>query len=89
MSSNLFHVIEHVLPGQHIREYPRGTSVKQEDTFRLAVKQYIPVDNPNPQPGDVTIIGAHGNGFPKVFSRFYITPPFQLMPLIILEDTEC
>ncbi|KAF5662750.1 host-specific ak-toxin akt2 [Fusarium heterosporum] len=33
--------------------------------FMLAVKQYIPHDNPNPQPGDVTIIGAHANGFPK------------------------
>ncbi|KAM5517894.1 toxin biosynthesis [Fusarium oxysporum f. sp. phaseoli] len=32
---------------------------------KLAVKQYIPHDNPNPQPGDVTIIGAHANGFPK------------------------
>ncbi|KAF5653143.1 host-specific AK-toxin Akt2 [Fusarium sp. NRRL 25303] len=31
----------------------------------LAVKQYVPHDNPNPQPGDVTIIGAHANGFPK------------------------
>lgn len=32
----------------------------------MAVKQYIPLDNPNPQPGDVTILGAHANGFPKV-----------------------
>lgn len=31
----------------------------------MAVKQYIPKDNPNPRPGDVTIIGAHANGFPK------------------------
>ena len=29
------------------------------------MKQYIPKDNPNPRPGDVTIIGAHANGFPK------------------------
>lgn len=34
--------------------------------MHLAVKQYIPLDNPNPQPGDVTIIAAHANGFPKV-----------------------
>jgi hypothetical protein len=30
------------------------------------VKQYIPLDNPKPQPGDVTILAAHANGFPKV-----------------------
>jgi hypothetical protein len=34
--------------------------------LHLAVKQYIPLDNPNPQPGDVTILAAHANGFPKV-----------------------
>lgn len=39
---------------------------EQEAVFRLAVKQYTPLDNLNPQPGDLTIIGAHANGFPKV-----------------------
>ena len=29
------------------------------------MKQYTPLDNPNPQPGDITILGAHANGFPK------------------------
>ncbi|KAH8697494.1 putative toxin biosynthesis protein [Talaromyces proteolyticus] len=60
-----FRVVEHVVPGQYIREYPRATSTSQEQTLRLAVKQYIPLDNPSPQPGDVTIIAAHANGFPK------------------------
>lgn len=29
------------------------------------MKQYVPKENSNPKPGDVTIIGAHANGFPK------------------------
>ncbi|KIX04650.1 uncharacterized protein Z518_05520 [Rhinocladiella mackenziei CBS 650.93] len=60
-----FHIVEHSIPCQHIREYPRALSGSQEDVLHLAVKQYIPKDNPNPRPGDVTIIGAHANGFPK------------------------
>ncbi|WEW55734.1 hypothetical protein PRK78_001167 [Emydomyces testavorans] len=60
-----FRVVEHVTPCQHIREYPHATSITQEETLYLSVKQYIPLDNPNPQPGDITIIGAHANGFPK------------------------
>ncbi|ETI21998.1 hypothetical protein G647_06068 [Cladophialophora carrionii CBS 160.54] len=60
-----FDIVEHTVPCQHIREYPRGTADAQESVLYLAVKQYIPKDNPDPQPGDVTIIGAHANGFPK------------------------
>ncbi len=66
MSSQFFTVKEHVVEAQHIREYPRATAQSQEDVLYLAVKQYIPKNNPNPQPGDVTIIGAHANGFVKV-----------------------
>lgn len=61
-----FRIVEHVVPGQYLREYPRATSTSQEETLYLAVKQYIPLDNPDPQPGDVTFIAAHANGFPKV-----------------------
>ena len=60
-----FHVIEHIVPCQHIRDYPHAVLDDQETVLNLHVKQYIPVDNPDPQPGDVTIIGAHANGFPK------------------------
>ncbi|KAJ6171048.1 hypothetical protein N7470_000115 [Penicillium chermesinum] len=60
-----FRVVEHVVPCQHIREYPGATADSQEDVLQLAVKQYIPLDNENPQPGDVTILAAHANGFPK------------------------
>ncbi|KAJ5682144.1 uncharacterized protein N7477_002084 [Penicillium maclennaniae] len=59
-----FTVTEHVFDGQHIREYPNAT-VKQESPVKLVVKKYTPIDNPTPRPGDVTIIGAHGCGFPK------------------------
>lgn len=60
-----FKVIEHTIPAQHIREWPRATAVSQEHALQLCIKQYRPIDNPEPQPGDVTVIGAHGNGFPK------------------------
>ncbi|KAF4503529.1 host-specific AK-toxin Akt2 [Fusarium agapanthi] len=49
----------------HSREYLAETANGDDGTPRLAVKQYVPHDNPDPQPGDVTIIGAHANGFPK------------------------
>jgi hypothetical protein len=65
MTSSTFKIREHVLEGQHIREYARATAFKQEDVLRIAIKQYIPLDNLDPQPGDVTIIGAHANGYPK------------------------
>ncbi|KAL2049324.1 hypothetical protein ABVK25_010421 [Lepraria finkii] len=65
MSTNFFSVKSHVLPCQHIREYSRTTKHKQEETLYLDIKQYTPLNNLNPQHGDVTIIAAHGNGFPK------------------------
>ncbi|KAK8065937.1 hypothetical protein PG997_012684 [Apiospora hydei] len=60
-----YHIKEHKIPSQHVREYPRATAHSQDDVLYLAIKQYIPKDNPDPQPGDVTIIGTHANGFPK------------------------
>lgn len=66
MSSSHFAVTEHTLPGSHIRGYPLATAETHEDVLNLAIKQYTPKDNTTPQPGDVTIIGAHANGFPKV-----------------------
>lgn len=60
-----FRVVEHVVPTQHTRHWPRGVDVDASTPLRLAVKQYIPHDNPEPQPGDITFIGAHANGFPK------------------------
>ncbi|OLN85194.1 Peroxisomal membrane protein LPX1 [Colletotrichum chlorophyti] len=63
--SAVFHIKEHVVDASHIREFPRALSQSQDDVLKLAVKEYIPKDNPSPKPGDVTIIGAHANGFPK------------------------
>lgn len=65
MSTSPFTITEHVIDGQHIREYPHATKTG-DDVMKLAVKRYTPKSNPDPQPGDVTIIGAHGSGFPKV-----------------------
>ncbi|KAJ5149705.1 hypothetical protein N7448_001283 [Penicillium atrosanguineum] len=63
--SSPFRIVNHVVESQHIREYPGATANEQEEPLKLAVKQYIPLNNPNPQPGDVTILAAHANGFPK------------------------
>ena len=65
MSPSLFRVQEHIIPGQYVREYPGATLENQEDDLFLHVKQYTPLDQSHLQPGAVTIIGAHANGFPK------------------------
>lgn len=70
MSSH-FRVVRHIVSCQHTREYPAATANGDDDIPKLAVKQYIPFDNPSPQHGDVTIVAAHANGFPKVR---WITP---------------
>lgn len=64
--SAFFHIKEHTIPASHIREYARATSHSQTEELSLHVKQYIPKDNPSPQHGDISFIGAHANGFPKV-----------------------
>lgn len=61
-----FLVHEHIVPAQHTRQWPRGTEIGHENALKLAVKQYIPKDNLTPNPGDITFIAAHANGFPKV-----------------------
>lgn len=65
MESSPFNITEHVVDCQHIREYARATR-DSNDALKIAVKQYTPKSNPNPQPGDVTIIGATSVGSPKV-----------------------
>ena len=64
-----FTVTEHIVDTQYIREYPHATTVP-DAPLKLFVKKYTPVDNPNPQPGDVTLIGAPGTGYPKVSPIF-------------------
>ncbi|KAF2276226.1 toxin biosynthesis protein-like protein [Westerdykella ornata] len=65
MSSDLFRVYEHIVDASHIRGFPRTTSTTQNEVLQLSVKQYTPHENPNPKPGDITVIAAHANGFPK------------------------
>lgn len=69
-----FTVKEHVIDGQHVREYPDAT-VNSDAKLKLVLKQYTPMDNPDPGPGDITVIGAHGCGFPKV--RHVLLPRTQ------------
>lgn len=61
-----FNVVEHTARCQLFRERPGAVHPGHESELRLAVKQYIPLDNLSPKEGDVTIIAAHANGFPKV-----------------------
>jgi hypothetical protein len=61
-----FHIKEHIIPSQHIRQHD-NCGVQTEKAPRLDVKQYSPT-NYVPAPGDITIIAAHGNGFVKVFA---------------------
>lgn len=69
MSPCYFHVKEHTLPCQYIREYPGAILDSQEDTLLLHIKQYTPSDQSQRQHGAVTIIGAHANGIPKVYAK--------------------
>ena len=65
-----FRVIEHVIPGQYVREHAHATRRSQEATLRVAIKQYIPFDLVEPAPANaITIVAAHGIGFPKVRSH--------------------
>lgn len=70
MAFSSFNVEERVVNASYMREYPRGAS-PQNAPLKLAVKKYSPADNLNPQPGDVTLIGAHGCGFPKVSTHSF------------------
>lgn len=65
MSSAWFRREEHTLDASHIRGLPRATATTEEEVLRLSIKQYTPLSNPSPKPGDITIIAAHANGFPK------------------------
>ena len=74
-----FNVIEHVIPGQHIREYPNATRHHQEDTLFIAIKQYIPqTKSHSSSTTGLTIIGGHGAGFPKVSISFLGPSPFRM-----------
>lgn len=65
MSTLSFSITEHIIPCQYLREYPRGTK-SDNAPLRLAIKEYRPHDDKVSSLGtSITIIAAHGNGFPK------------------------
>ncbi len=61
MSTNLWTVIEHVVPASHIRGFSRGVRDEQNNQLRLSVKQYTPKANC----GKITLVVAHGIGSAK------------------------
>ncbi|RAK94893.1 alpha/beta-hydrolase [Aspergillus ibericus CBS 121593] len=64
MSLSQFRIIEHTVPCESIREYHHAVKT-DSPPLQLAIKQYIPLSNPNPGPDDITIIAGHANGIPK------------------------
>ena len=60
-----FQVVEHVVRCQHTRDRPAGAERGRDSDLRMHVKQYIPKTNPHAKRGDVTLIGAQANAFPK------------------------
>lgn len=71
MVSSKIRVIEHTIPCQSIREYHHAGK-RENPSFQLAVKQYIPL-NTTPGPDDVTIIAGHANGIPKVWPEIIMS----------------
>ncbi|KAL4904982.1 hypothetical protein BDW74DRAFT_168124 [Aspergillus multicolor] len=59
-----FETTEHVIEASHVREYARATKPSPEP-LKLVVNRYTPKLNTEPRPGDLTIIGTHGSGYPK------------------------
>ena len=61
MSTTLFHLTRHTIPAAHLRGLPRGVRDEHASTpLRLAINHYLPISNPDPLPGDLTLILAHG-----------------------------
>lgn len=65
-SSKHFNVKEHTITASHFREYYQATANSQEESLQLCIKQYTAKNNPDPNPGDVTLIGFHASGQVKV-----------------------
>jgi pimeloyl-ACP methyl ester carboxylesterase len=65
MSTAKFDINRHQVLCSHIREYPRALSTEDQPQLFLSVKQYVPKNNPRPQPGDITIVASQANAFPK------------------------
>ncbi|CAO2657287.1 Nn.00g034130.m01.CDS01 [Neocucurbitaria sp. VM-36] len=64
MVTTNFTVIEHESPCSYVRQFPHGAKC-DDAVLRLAVKEYQPRKNCASNEHAVTVIAAHGNGFPK------------------------
>jgi hypothetical protein len=72
MSTLNFTVTEHISSCSYIRQFNHGA--KHDDAvLRLAIKEYRPRTPLKSTQEPVTIIAAHGNGFPKVFANFLVS----------------
>jgi hypothetical protein len=65
-STKHFDVTAHRSPGQHIRQYARGTSDSEEEELYLSVKQYVPkTSEHHPDSTGITLVACHASGVPK------------------------
>ncbi|KAI0157298.1 prolyl aminopeptidase-like protein [Xylariaceae sp. FL1272] len=60
-----FNVIEHVIPAQHLREWPQATAQSAEDVYRSTSSRISRTIILIVKNGDITIIAAHACGFPN------------------------
>ena len=66
-----FQVTEHVIDSAHIRQR-RGAVSCDAESLKLSVKQYVPLANLEPKPGDVTIIAGNSNiAVKEMFEPFF------------------
>lgn len=70
----LFSIQEHVVPTCYIREYPGATANSQEEVLHLHVKQYTPLEVFDNALVQVTLVGTHAIGFPKVCCTARVLP---------------
>jgi hypothetical protein len=68
-----FRAVKHEARAQYMRQWPRGTELGRDNALKLAVKQYIPLEQ-TPGEGHITFVAAHANGFPKVSFAYGMVP---------------
>ncbi|KAK9450481.1 alpha/beta-hydrolase [Limtongia smithiae] len=69
----VFDIDRLVLPGVSPRTSPRAVRNPETDRLDIVAKRYTPKSNPSPRAGDVTIVAAHANGFPKeLYEPFFV-----------------
>lgn len=68
-----FTITTHTIPASYPREYLRATTTSSPRLY-LVINQYTPLSPSPPSPGDLTLLFAHANGFPKeLYEPFFVS----------------